>query len=708
MRRARFSRPRHAAWCIPIGVAITAHPGGASGQTVASPATAASASGAAAPVALESVTITAQKRPEKAQGVANAITVITDRDIERAGIANIQDAAALTPNLVIIDQLRPGIQTIAFRGFTTVQGGQSPFAIVVDGVPQPGQEFLKQNFVDVQQIEVLRGPQGTLYGAGAIAGAINIVTVPPSDQLQGHVKLGLAQGGQKTEAFSISGPLAAGVAWYRLGLNHIDENGQISNVTTGGKVDFSHETTLNGQLLFKPSAQLSIDLRANGTDGRNGALWLVPVTNANFDNFDAGPNTDIIGKDRRKLQTYSAKVDYAFDDLTLTSITAYNRADQFLFADGDFSPNPVAAQTWTHNTRAYSQEFRLTSTASGPLRWNVGAFYQHYSIDDITQFGALAADGTPVFDPSGDNITREVDRSAAVFGQASYDIGAFTLTGGLRYDAVKAHGSDPNTTFDDTHTFSEWQPKATLGYKITPALLAYGTYAKGFRTGGFNPNAPGVIRLYDNETADNYELGMKSSWLGDRLTVNGALFHTKFENQQYFYSVATSAGIYRVITNIPQTKVNGAEVEVQYRPVAWFKTSGSVGYNHAGISSFDTGQYDGNRVPQVYGLTSNLGLEAQQQIGDGLVVGRIDWNHRGEVYWDLANQLRTPPKNFFNARIAYQSTYRGSDWQVALVGRNLTNERTPAAVGANALGPGTSLRSANEPRQIGVEFQAGF
>ncbi len=653
---------------------------------------------------LGAVTITAQKRREKAQDVPSATTVVTDRDIERAGLRNIQDAAALTPNLVIIDQLRPGIQTVSFRGFTTVQGGQSPFAIVVDGVPQPGQEFLKQQFVDVQQIEFLRGPQGTLYGAGAIAGAINIVTRPPTDQLEARAGFGYYEGNEHRYYGSVSGPLSPGVAWYRFGVSQSDFTGLIRNDYNNAHVDASHETTLNGELLFKPNGRLTIDLRANGVDGTNGSLWLVAVPNSDFDNFSKNPNTDITGRDTRRLQTYSAKIDYVFDPFTLTSITAYNKADQFLFADGDFSPAPIAGQTWRDNTRAESQEFRLTSNGDGPLRWNLGAFFQRYRIFDTTQFGAVQPDGSVRYPVGGDNVTNNEQISDALFGQATYDLtSALSLTGGLRYDRVRASVDYPSASVVDNHVFSELQPKATLAYKFTPDLLTYATYSKGFRTGGFNPTTPLAIRLYDNETSKNYELGAKSSWLDNRLVLNGALFHTKFDNQQFFFSLATAQGIYRAITNIPETTVNGAEFEVQALPTRWLKLNAGAGYNKTKIDRFDQGQFDGNRTPQVYGLTTNLGVEAQYDYAGGQVVGRVDYQHRGDVYWDLANQVRTEPKNFVNGRLAYNRDFGAYGVTVALVGRNLTDERTPAAVGANALGNGTSLRSANEPRQVGVE-----
>lgn len=655
-------------------------------------------------VALDEIVVTAQKRVEKLQDIPVAATAITSTDIERAGINNIQDVAQLTPNLVIIDQLRPGIQTVSFRGFTTVQGGESPFAIVVDGVSEPGQEFLKQQLVDVQQIEVLRGPQGTLYGAGAIAGAINIVTKQPTNEYEASAKVTYAQGNQSTGELTVSGPIIPDKVFFRASAYSDTFNGLIPNLASNLDADFVQERAFNGELLFKPLDDLDIDLRGHVTNGSYGALWLVPVNNAQFDNFNIQPDENTPGIDSRHLQTYSAKVDYRLPGVTVTSITAYNNALQYATGDGDFTAAPTAAQTWLHNTNAWSEELRLTSATDGPLKWNLGFFGQDYFITDSTSFYSLVP--TSPYDYVTDDHYR--DRSWAVFGQATYDFTQkWSATVGARYDIVHAYLNDVVNVVQDSHTFSEPQPKATLNYKWTPDMMTYFTFSKGFRTGGFNPSTPLTLRLYQNEVSTNYELGMKTTLLDNRLTLDVAAFHTDFTDQQFFYSEATDLGIYTAIINIPKTKVNGAEFELQARATDWLRFLSSVGYNHTEISNFADAAYDGKRTPQVYGFTGNISAEATQPIGSRLqLVARIDYEHRGDVYWDLANDLRTPSKNFVNGRVALERP--DSAWTVAAFVHNLTNERTPAAVGADAAGAGESLRSANEPRQAGVEVDVRF
>lgn len=653
---------------------------------------------------LDTITVTAQKREEKLQEIPAAATAITMADIERAGVNNIQDVAQLTPNLVVIDQLRPGIQTVSFRGFTTVQGGQSPFAIVVDGVAEPGQEFLKQQLVDVQQIEILRGPQGTLYGAGAVAGAINIVTQRPTNEYTAAAKLGYAQGDQATGQLTLSGPIVPDKLFFRASAYSDTFDGLIDNPSAKKHADFVNERAFNGELLYEATDRLDIDLRAHAVNGSDGALWLVLVNNSDFDNFSKGPDEDVPGIDSRHLQTYSGKVDYRFEGVTLTSITAYNNAEQYATADGDFTAAPVFAQTWLNNTNSWSEELRLTSTAQGPLKWNVGAFGQDYRVHDATTFYSVDP-ASPFLSASDDHYHY---RSWAVFGQAAYDItDQWTATAGARYDRVQAHVDDTINDVQDSHTFSEMQPKATISYKWTPETLTYFTYGKGFRTGGFNPATPLSIRLYQNETSSNFELGVKSELLDNRLVLNAAVFHTLFDNQQFFFSQATTEGIYRAIINIPKTHVDGGELEAQAKVTDWLRLLGSVGYNKTRIVEFSDASYDGKRTPQVYGFTGNLAAEASHSIVERLqLTARIDYQHRGDVYWDLANDLRTPSKDFLNARIAVERA--DSAWSLALYSRNITNERTPAAVGANAFGAGLTLRSFNEPRQSGVELQVRF
>ena len=693
----RVSVNRVAAWTAPIAIVISATgPLSLTGSALAQTAQAASNG-----EGLEEIVVTARKRTEDVQKISDPTTVVTAATIERADIQNIQDVARLTPNLVIYDQLVPGIQNVSFRGFTTVQGGQSPFTVIVDGVQEPGQEFLKQQLVDISQVEILRGPQGTLYGAGAIAGAINITTKQPTNEFEASIMTGYFEGNTWEGTATVSGPVVQDKVFFRASAYGITEDGLIPNLGNDHHdADFQRDHTFQVEALFKPTDDLDIDLRAHYLHGYDGALWLSVVPNAQFANAAPDPNENTDNTITRSLEMFSLKVDYRLPWFTVTSITGYDGSQWSAYADGDFSPAAVATQDWIHNTSAESEEIRLTSPGDGPFRWNAGLFWQESNVKDLTDFF------TGGFDFNSYN--RYKSDAYAFYGQGTYDFtDQFQATVGFRYDQDDQKAVDLSTAELTQKTFSEPQPKVTLTYKITDAALTYFTYSKGFRTGGFNPTSPLALRVYQNETANDFEVGVKSEWFDRKLIVNADIFHTDFNNQQFFFSEATLSGIYRVITNIPVTEVTGGELEIAAQPIQYLTVQGSFGYNSTAITQFPGAAADiGNRTPQVYALTADLSLDYTRPVADNLMfMGHFDWQHRGNVYWDLGNTLQTPPRDFLNLRLALE--FDGK-YSVAFVGRNLTSARTPAAVGADAAGATTSLASYNEPRQLGFELQARY
>ncbi|MGC4010490.1 MAG: TonB-dependent receptor [Pseudomonas sp.] len=654
---------------------------------------------------IDSITITARKRSEDPQKVADATTVITKDAIENSDIRTVQDAARLVPNLVILDHLYPGIKTVSFRGFTTLgRGGEFPFSTIVDGVVQPGQMFFDQDLLNVQQIEILRGPQGTLYGGGAIAGAINIVTAPPSDKFEGSLKMGSYGGATNTGTVNLSIPLVKDKLYARIAAYGINSDGMIDNTANEKNADYVYERTYRGSLLFTPTDKLSIRLNANYTSGDHGALWLVEVPDALFDGYVGKLSEDQAGKLHRRLKNYSLKADYDItDSVRLTSISATNNALERTTADGDYTAESLKTQLINYREDSWSQELRLASINNSRLHWNVGLYYQDYKTDNDTYYG-------PVSDPqvwTSHVHDRLHYKTSAIFGQASYEI-TDKIEGlvGFRHDSEDQELHDTIYQTWQTQSFSVNQPKATLSYKFTPDVFGYLSYARGYRKGGFNAREPDSVASFKPETADNFELGIKSKMLNHDVMLNADIFKTNYKNQQFSTSRVTSDGIYTAISNIEKTDVYGAEFEGTWLMTDTLSLNASTGYTHAEIKKFvsgNEGSYIGNVVPQVYGLTAQVGVDYRKWLGNYLLAGHVDLSHRGKVYWDVANELKTSPSNFLNARISVEH----DAWSFALVGRNLTDERVPAAVGAHSLGT-TSLVSYNLPRQYGVELGLSF
>ena len=187
---------------------------------------------------LEEVTVTARKRSENLQEIPDSVTVFNTELIRDARIENIKDFAELTPNLNVSSNWRQGLNFISIRGLITPQVGEAPLSFVVDGITVPNLEFVNQGLHDIERIEVLRGPQGALYGKNAIGGAINIITRQPSDELSGVVQASYGEGDDVRFSGALSGPLAQDRVYYRISGNYRDYNGQIENSFTGRKVDY--------------------------------------------------------------------------------------------------------------------------------------------------------------------------------------------------------------------------------------------------------------------------------------------------------------------------------------------------------------------------------------------------------------------------------------------------------------------------------------
>ena len=655
-------------------------------------------------LAIEEIVVTSRKREENPMDIPDAITVFGSEVIETANITSIRDFADLTPNLTITDHLRPGTQTMTIRGMTTVQNGELPVAFIVDGVNAPSMNFINQELVDIERIEVLRGPQGTLYGRGAVGGAINIVTKAPSDEFEVKGKVSYGRGNSLLLGGTVSGPISDNVH-FRLSASHRNEDGLIDNVGAGTEADPVEEQSIQGRITFQPSDNLTIDLRGRYLHGETGGIYLVNVGTPTVDDFSIPVSSNLNGEDERDIGSGSVKIDYTFDNgMTLTSISAYSETDSFYFGDGDFSTATVFAQDWEIDVKAFNQEIRLTSDSSNKLRWILGAFYQDREDKEFTNFGTEGPGPSIGFAfPGGAREIRERE-SWAVFGHLDYDITEkLTLSAGIRYDEEDNTTNFGQLGITPNGTFSLWQPKVSLSYDWNDKLMTYVTFARGFRPGGFS-NSSGL--LYKNEVSDNFEIGTKAFLFDSRVRLSAALFYIDFSDQQHFFSRVTPAGVQRFIINIAETTNIGAEVEIAFRVTENLNMNFGFGLTDTKIDDFDgTGQFNGNDTPQVNDYSVNASAEYSAPIsGPWEFTGRVDFEHRGPVDWDLNNLVTTPEKDYLNLYAGIGN----EKLTLYLYGRNVLGERQPTAMGTDVFGPGLHLRTPNRPASYGIGIKANY
>lgn len=628
-----------------------------------------------------------------------------------AGVRRVTDLTATVPNLSINSGYRQGSIWISLRGIPSVQGGEPPVSVLIDGVQVPGQDFINEELGELQSVQVLRGPQGAIYGRGAIGGAILIETQRPTDELSGNASLSYGRNNDVRGIGSISGALSDRVRG-RLTVLARSTDGLQPNLTTGDKADDGHGVNVNGRLFVDLAEDFTLDLNARHQTGIDGASYeylVDDVTRYDYRNRRTGVVNDPNVEDDHEITSVSAKFDKDFGAVTLTSITQYAESMSKLTGDGDFSADHVFLQDNRIGLDAINQDLRLASNGDGDFNWMVGAFFQDR---ETTNWLHVTADPLGSMDPGV--LYSNSDQHDKSYAWAVYTQGAYKLPGEMELSVAARYDSDRRTSYDALNpstrvreTFSAFQPQVTLRKEFSSSVNAYATVGRGFRSGGFNPYADtvllGVERQYDSEKSTSYEIGLKTTWLGGDLTLNGAIFHTDFDNQQFFYISAVPVA--RDIFTIDETKIDGAELEVNYSPITDLTLAASLGYNDSSIEKFQNGGFDGNTSPNSYDYTGSTSLNYKPQLtADVAGLVYLDWQRRGSTYFDVQNRYSIAPTNTFNGRIGVEF----DGYQISLYGRNLTDERFPVLFQADAAGVGTHGQLLNMPRTYGVEVKAKF
>jgi iron complex outermembrane receptor protein len=498
---------------------------------------------------LEEIVVTARKRDELLVDIPVSAKAFTEDDIVSAGIEIPEDFIRLTPNVTLVQTQNAGNSFINIRGISQARNSEMSAAVLVDGVLLSNPVQFNQQLFDIQQIEVLRGPQGALYGRNAIAGAITVVTKQPTDEYEGKVVLGVDDGpGYKVQG-AVSGPIAD--QWtFRVSGSYMDTDGWIDNTYLGEEADPYKDVSGRAMLRWDPSDNFSADLRVAASSLETQALYFNIAAEADDTSLPVRVNN--AGTNDRDLLSASLKLDWDTGAGTLTSITAYDDTEEQLTGDQfNFLPPEESAinflsdgldpfftglkafygdefidlsQTQYYDIQSWSQEIRFVSPSEDRLRWIAGAYF--IATDRFTSTGNQIDRGmgvfpveriprTPIFaDPDEPSpqlslLADDQDNFAwAVFGEIAYDFtDKFEAAFSLRYDYDERENTtltdplfDPTgppgmglTTFGEVRKedWDDLQPKLTLTYKPRDNVTLYGGYSRGFRSGGFNQSGVG-------------------------------------------------------------------------------------------------------------------------------------------------------------------------------------------------------------------------
>ncbi|WP_318837914.1 TonB-dependent receptor [Neiella holothuriorum] len=680
-------------------------------------------------VDVERITVTARGRTETLQSVPDSVTVFDADLIESARISNFRDFANLTPNLSALDNFRPGLARITVRGLITPQVGDPPLAFVVDGVTAPDLEFINQDLVDIERIEVMRGAQGALYGRGAVGGAVIVTTQHPTEALEGKIKGSVGNGSSYELNGVVSGSLNdADTAFFRVGGYTKNTDGLIDNKFLDEEADHLDEQSTFGQLQFDLFESTSLALRGRYTTSEAGFAYYQGVTEDTKENFNIDVSQNIRNLDERDVYEVSAKLSQDYELGTLEVITAYSNSENEHFYDGDYSADPTVefdddgyllrapfGTEGLFDVESVTVETRFTSYDDESLRWAVSAFYQDKERDNTINFFDDLLGDVPLTrkDFSDDLIYLTIaDKNSseawAIAGQINYDITQqLELTAALRYDHDSRESYDPNykqDTFAD-EDYSQWQPKVSLAYQLSDDLLLYTGYSKGFRSGGFNEPAEGISRTFEKEVSDSYEAGFKSTWLDDRLTVNGALFAIDQSDAQITQFNVDTFTLENLAIDDVETR--GLELEMALQATENLDFRFGAGIVDSEIKRFnDRPELEGESqvwVPE-YNYSASVNHHYELNAGWSLI-SRADVQVEGPKYYDIEMpSVESSTYTFVNAGVGLRS----DEWLVQVYIDNLTDERGIEDIFLYGDGVTELARQPNKPRSYGVEVVYNF
>ena len=616
-------------------------------------------------VQLEDVIITAQKKEELLQKVPISITAFNSAQIEKFKFWNNKDISGFVPNLYSAD---PGDNrdVVSIRGITTTSYDPA-VATYIDGVNQFNLDTYIPALNDIERIEILRGPQGSLYGRNAMGGVINIITKQPSNKITGSGEVNVGNYGIRRYNANFKTPIIKDKLYFGAALLYNDRNGFYTN--DFNKSSYDKQYAFGGNYFVKYIAtnhwQATLNVKHYSGENR-GAFPLVFGVEEAFSNPFRLNQNGITTMMDNTLNT-SLAIQHTGRKVNFSSITAYQRNYRYydLPIDGDFSPIDAISvvnnygKSW-NNIKAYTQEFKWSSSpiATNRLNWTTGAylFYQDAPVKQGTRFGIdanLMMMGDSLFTLM--NSTSTTKKGIAFFGQATYALTSkLNITFGLRNDYEQQdqtvagfYQHDPSPEFyqivADTSAsinFNAWSPKISLDYKLNAASLVYAMYSKGYRTGGLSPlgSDPSQPPLmgYLPEHSNNFEAGIKNTFLNNTLKLNISLFYINIKDAQVPTLVLPDA--ITIIKNTGILNSKGVEAEIMYTPAKGVMIQYNGGITNAIIEA--TGKRplftpdNSNAIAIQYSKTINAKVS-------GFI--RSETKFIGNTYFDSSNEIKQSP-----------------------------------------------------------------
>lgn len=696
---------------------------------------------------IEEIVVTARKRAESLQDAPISITAMTAESMERAGVENVADLARRTPGLQYGDFGDLKLSPTALRGVVGGAGsaGADPaVGYYVDEVFVGQGAGANLDLYDIERVEVLRGPQGTLYGRNTIGGVVSITTKRPSEALEASGEVQLGNYNSRRFAGSISGAILPGVVSGKLAVIKESRDGFEDNVLLNRDVNNRDGWSVRGQLLFDIAADTSLLLTADHQEADNEPLVFETLSynNAkalpqllaahgfarNADPFDRKVQSDTVTKETLDASGVAATFKTKIGEVGITNVASYRRHEYYSRTDTDRSPLKFLYDGDPEKVWRWSEELRADFT-TGPVDWLVGLYYfrQNTNNQSFVEIGQDLADvlGAPSLAGTLAGSNGRLDTtSKAVFASATWKVSErieATLGGRYTRDEKSIHytQSDPvgllggNADIRASDSWAEFTPNANVRYRFTPDIIGYVTASKGFKSGGFNDalgDANGIS--FAPETLWNYEAGVKSTLFDRRVVLNAAVYYMKWDNIQLSQDNPATPAYDPIILNGGAAHSQGVEVELTARPIPALELGANLSVQQA---EYDDGVLPTGEplrklpfAPDYSGMVSADYRIPLEGVGELSLFG--EYQLRGRSYLTNNNDPdgRVGPYGLLNLRASLES--EDGRWRLSLWGKNLTDETYKQRLFdlANQDQVGQKFIVLGEPRTYGVELKVTY
>lgn len=671
---------------------------------------------------LTDILVTAQRRQERLQDVPIAVTAVTGEDLKASGIQSLDNLRVAVPGLSVRNA---GVASRPYlRGVGTAVGsplGEPPIALYVDGVYVARAPSIF-TFNNVANVEVLKGPQGTLFGRNATGGLIQVTTLDPTHETTGSFEIGYGNYETVRGNAYLSTGLSDDLAWDIAFNGAYQGDGFGRNVATGSDVyRVDRDIGIRSKILFTPGSDTRIVLSADYSNQKNslanlnrfvpgsylspGVLAPIPGDNPYDVNLDHDPLAafEVIGG--------SLSMSHDLGRISLKSITAYRYSDGRFYLDLDYLPSRDAFGDSVNTDRQFTQEFQVQSDGSGAFTWTVGAFYFKARSDENSD-SAL----NPAFFALSDGRYRA--ESIAGYGQFAYALTPAThLTLGARYtherreiDASTSVNGGPPILDQRATSVNRPSFRISLDHKLNPDVMIYASFNTGFKSGGYSlASSPSYLP----ETLTAYEAGVKSELFGRRVRFNVSAFYYDYQDVQVQILTPRS-----VLTNGAEAELYGVDIDLNAKVTDRLSVNGAIELLHARYQTFNSapiggplggegvqpGSAAGNYLPYAPDVAANLGINHSAPLGGGMLSTTLLGYYVSRQYAQPDNIVSQDPYVTLNASVTWESA---DGFSIRAWMENITDELVMQN-STNSAPTGRQAISYQAPRTYGITLGYHF